>query len=202
LGQRFAQIIWLYIAHDYKDIQLANWVCRTCWIDPSLPKEYHPVLILGNDKVDKINIQWNKNYKIHKNVFEQHFGNKNEVIEANQNLLNIMIPLTNQTIELFKKYKEGNLSENELITLIQKMEPNINDAYNKANNIPFPPQDCRDYDQVCQELFLTLHNIFLIYSTKGLEIWSKSNREKLMRLNIKLFKENLEKLKIEERKIN
>lgn len=66
---KLADVVWLYIfnerrhrrhlvASDFYDY----YVCRTQWISPKLDKHFTPMPLICNDKIDDIQIQWNKNY--------------------------------------------------------------------------------------------------------------------------------------------
>jgi len=71
-GKNPAHVVWLYLAFDVEDVQNANWFCRTCWIDSSLPKQMQPISLKGNEKYRDIDILWNNEYKIYKNIFEKY----------------------------------------------------------------------------------------------------------------------------------
>ena len=108
-GKTPAHVIWLFIAYDPEDIQSANWVCRTCWIDPSLPKDMRPLDLKGNEKIGDIEVLWNDDYKSHKNFFKNYFGTKEEVLEAINPILSKMVELARKAIAYFEKYKRGDI---------------------------------------------------------------------------------------------
>jgi hypothetical protein len=198
-----AHVIWLYIAYDLEDIQDANWVCRTCWIDPSLPEDMRPLGLNGNEKLgDNIKVLWNDDYKLHKNFFESHYGTKEEVLEAIRPILNEMVELAKKAIAYFEEYRCGNISEEEFISKMQKREPRVTELYPQSGNIPIPPEDCKDYYQACQNIFATIHNMFLYYSKRGLETWPKRNRDWLMQETIKRFYDDWKNIEFEESKIH
>ena len=85
---------------------------------------------------------------------------------------------------------------------MQEMEPRVTELYHRSGNIPMPPEDCKEYDRACQNLFATIHDMFLYYSKKGLEIWPKENRDWLMQDTIKRFYNDLERIRFEESKIH
>ena len=89
-----------------------------------------------------------------------------------------------------------------MITQMQTWQPEVDDLYRKAGNIQTAPVDCRDYDQECQNLFASVHNMFLYFSERGLELWPKQNREWLMQNTISLYKDDLAKVNFEEKKIH
>ena len=201
-GKIPAHVVWLFIAYDLEDIQHANWICRTYWLDKFLPENMRPLGLGGNEKIGDIEVFWNDNYKSHKNFLESSYGTKEEVLEAIYPILDGMVELAKQAINYFEKYKSGDISEDNFIMKMQEREPRINDLIIQSGNIPMPPEDCKDYDQACQHIFGTIHNMFLYYSKNGLETWSQHNRDWLMQDTIKRFYDDLKKIEFEKGKIN
>nr|CBH38629.1 hypothetical protein BSM_21060 [uncultured archaeon] len=197
-----AHVVWLYIACDLNDLQIPNWICRSCWIDRSLPENMRPHGLNGNEKVGDIEVLWNDDYKSDNKFFKSHFGTKEEVLENIRPILNEMMKLAKQAIAYFEEYRGRNISEEEFISKMQKMEPRVTELYLKSGNIPMPPEDCKDYYQACQNIFATIHNMFIYYSERGLETWPKRNRDLLMQDDKKRFHEGIERIYIEESKIH
>lgn len=205
-GNTPAHVVWLSIAYDLEDVQNANWVCQTCWIDSSLSNQLRPMFLNVNENLTEnlgdIDISWNKNYKSYKNEFHKQFGSKSEVISAISSLLNPMVDLANEAITYFRKYQSEIISEDDFIQKMQSNAIRVNDLYLQSGNILFPPEDCKDFDQSCQNLFATIHNIYLYYSQKGIETWSKSKRDWLMLDKIRQFEDDMNTIEFEKRKIN
>jgi len=201
-GKIPAHVVWLFIAYDLEDIQNVNWICRTCCIDPSLPDNMRPLGLNGNEKLGDIEVFWNDDYKSHKNFFNSYSGTKEEVLEAIRPILSEMVELAKQAIEYFEEYKRGDIFEDKFILEMQKMEPRVTELYLQSGNIPMPPEDCKDYDQACQNIFATINNMFLYYSKKVLETWPKRNRDWLMQDTIKRFYDDWKRIEFEERKIH
>jgi len=201
-GKTPAHVVWLFIAYDLEDIQNANWVCRTCWIDPSLREDMRPTGLNGNDKLKNIEILWNDDYKPHKEFLESYQGTKEEVLEAIRTILSEMVKLAERAINYFEKYQSGDISEEEFISAMQKMEPEVTELYFQSDNIPLPPKDCEDYDQACQNIFATIHDMFLYYSKRGLETWPRQNRDWLMQQTIKRFHDDCRRIGFEKRKVH
>ena len=201
-GKTPAHVIWLFIACDPEDIQDVNWICRTSWIDPSLPEGRCPVGLNGNEKLGDIEILWNDEYEPYKEFFESLSGTKEQVLDAINPILEEMVTLANRAITHFEEYRRGELSESEFISKMQEMEPKVTELCRKSGNIPTPPIECEDYDQACQNIFATISAMFLYYSKKGLETWSKETRDFLMQGDIKRFYNGLERIKLEESKLH
>jgi len=195
-------VVWLYIANDSEDIRTANWVCRTCWIDSALPPPMRPFALKGNEKLGEIDVQWNDDYKSNKELYQDHFGTKEEVLRSVQHLLRGMVESAKQAIRYFEKYSKGSIPELDFISKMQEMEPKVTELYLESGDIPHPPPDCEDYDEACQNIFATIHDMFLYYSESGLTTWSTKNRDRLMQDAIEKFHDELKVIEIEERKIH
>lgn len=197
-----AHIVWLFIAYNLEDIRNVNWICRTCWISQTLLEDMRPTGLNWNEKLEDIEVLWNDEYKSWKNFFEHHSGSKEEVLEKTQLILKEMVKLARQGINYFEEYKHENISEDKFILKVQKIEPRLTELYHQSGNIPMPPEDCKDYDKACQNIFTTICNMFLCYDKRGLEIWSKRNRDLLTQDTIKRFYDELKRIEFEESKIH
>ncbi len=201
-GKSSAHVVWLFIAYDIDDIRNVNWVCRTSWIDPNLNPDYRPVDLNGNDRIDDIDIHWNDDYKVFKSVIEEYQGTKEDTLKAINSIKQEMLQKVNLGIKLFHGYEDNSISNKVFIRKMEKLEPIVQKLYMKANNIPLPPDDCKDYDQACQNLFAIIDNIFLAFSERGKKTWEKSTRDIMIKQNIKYYYENLETLRFEEKKLH
>ncbi len=201
-GKIPAHVVWLFIAYDLEDIRNVNWICRTFWVSKTLPEDMRPTGLNWNEKLEDIEVLWNDRYKSWKNFFENHSGTKEEVLEVTHPILREMVSLARQGINHFEKYNCGDISEDEFILKIKIIEPRITELYHQSSNIPMPPEDCKDYDQACQNIFATVTNMFLCYDKRGLEIWSKKNRIYLTQDAIKRFHDEWKRIELEENKIH
>ena len=201
-GETPAHVIWLYIAFGPEDIQDVNWVCRTSWIDPSLPEDKRPLGLKCNEKLGDIEILWNDEYKPYKDFYDSLRGTKEQVMNAINPILEELVTLAMRAITHFEEYSRGEISESKFISKMQKMEPKVTALYRKSGNIPEPPIECKDYNQACQNIFATISDMFLYYSKRGLETWSKKNRFFLMQDDIKRFYNGFKIIKIEESKLH
>ena len=201
-GKLPSNVVWLDIAYDLNDISNSNWVCNTSWIDPNLTESMRPLPVVGTEQINGITISWNESYKLNKDFYEGHSGSKEDFLNGIRPILKEMKNLAELSIKKFTEYKQGNLSEGEYIKFMQRLCPQYDELYSDSGKLPLPPDDCKDYDQACQNIFATIHDISLYYSKMGLETWPKKNREWLMQNTIKRYQEELRKLDFEESKIH
>jgi len=199
-GETAAHAVALFLACDLEDIASANWLCRTQWIDPSLPQAIRPRALGGNEELGEIEVSWNDNYESLKIFFESHTGSKGEVLEAISIVRREMVELAQEAIRCFEKYQQRSVSETDFIRAMQQREPRATELYRQAGNVPLPPPDVRDYEEACQELFAIVDNMFLYYSPRGLETWPRANRDWLMREAVRRFHDSLQRVEFEQRK--
>ena len=197
-----AHAVSLFVAYDPTDIRNANWVCRTSWIDDDRVENMRPMPLDGDEAVYGIAIKWNKDYLAHKDFIESYQGTKEEVLEGIQSLWTEMSRYANQAIAWFREFQAGRLSEQEMVSHIQSIEAAATDAYQMTGNLPIPPEDCAEFEQACQCLFGSIHDMFLYYTDNGLKTWPAENRKYLMASTIKRYEDDLRKVEFEEKKVH
>jgi len=198
-----ANVVYLFIAFDLEDIQTFNWVCRTSWISKYPDKNMKSMEMKGNDCIDDIVIDWNDSYEERKNFYKTRFEEKGDFLKKTNSILEKMISIANKVIEKYDLYQNNIITEKEFIKHMQDRYDIVNDLIVETGNILLPPFECKKYDQICQQIFGDVHNMFLYYSKKGLEDWNnKNNREYLMKDTIERYKEDLLKLKFEKDNLN
>ena len=200
-GDSPAHVVWLHIGYSIEDVNRSNWVCHSQWIDPLLDKKMRPLELNGAELYENIEIQWNENYKKMESLLEAYSGTKNEVLTALFKLLNEMDIVSQKAINLFKRYMEGNISENAYIKRMQQLAPEIDRIYDESGDVPLPPPDCKDFYQACQNIFAEFQNMALYYSEVGLKEWEKNNRDFLMKSTITRFLKDNETVKFERNKL-
>lgn len=202
-GDEEAHVVWINIAFDLDDIINTNWVCHTSWISQKLDQSMKPLPLKCDEKFKDIDIQWNDTYKSRKEFFSRHIGTKEDIIEKSEQLVNELSALAVHAIYLFNQYKNGELEEGAFIPKMQSLSTLIDEVHDKTMNIPSAPEECKDFDLVCQGLFGTIHDMSLYYSERGLKTWQeKNNRDWLMKDTIRRFLEDYKKYQFESNKIH
>lgn len=201
-GEIEAQVVWLYFSGELGDIRQTNWICRTEWIDPKLNPRMRPARMKADEVVDQVSITWNKNYQAKKEFNQEHTATKGEI-------LSILEPMIERSLDNFGKVTElhdirnrNEITEQELISHMQRLCPEINSIYMQGGDLPLPPDDMKDYDQLAQSIFSLLDNICLYYSEKGLKTWPDENRRILVNMGIKDLHREIERLSFEKEKIH
>jgi hypothetical protein len=201
-GRHHAHVVWLFFAFSPEDIQNANWVCRTLWIDPALDESMRPASLEADERLDNTALAWNPDYLAHGEFVAAHTASKGEFLDALTPELDSMLAIARGAITAFETYAQDEIPEDHFIQTMQSLGARADESYNKSADLPLAPADCREYDNACQALFGTAHNMFLFYSEKGLATWPKENRDWLMRDTIKHFHEDRARMEFEQAKIH
>lgn len=200
--KRPAHVVRLYIAHDQEDRKNYNWVCQAIWIDDKLPESDRPSVGSYDEIFEKIKIQWNSNYNDHRELWLKKTGTKEQFMDTAIPIIDKMTANSESAIEIFQKYKKGQLNEKKLLKEITKFSNKIGHLYSEAGNeIPLPPEDCKMLYYVCNQLFANSHNIYLYYSESGLNTWDRKTRDWFMEKTIERHEEMMLELKIERKRV-
>ena len=140
-GNKSAQVIWLFLGYDLEDITNANWVCRSCWIDPELPKEMQPVRLRGNDAVDDIELLWNEGYQVTKSFVDDHQRDKGRFLDDLEPLKCSMVALGAESVELFSSYEQAGITEEQMISKLGSMADRANELQSRFQELPLPPPE-------------------------------------------------------------
>lgn len=201
-GNQKAHVVWLFIGYSQKDIQLNNWVCRSCWIDPNLDESMKPMGLDADETIEGIDIKWEEDYEERKEWHEKESATKGELLEKIDSVLPEMEKLGKRATKLFKRYKSGEIERKEFLNFMKQQRPKVSELFDKAGDFPFPPTECDDFDQACRNLFATVDNMFLYYSEEGGEARSEENQDYLMNKAIEDFNKELQKVEYEREKLH
>lgn len=197
-----ADVIWLFIANDAFDVQVANWICRTSWISDKLQTEYRPLALKGNDGIGDIAIEWNESYESYRETFKSFQGTKEKILEQVNYIKERMLENGNTAIQLFKQYKDGQIIEEKFIQKMQSRYNEVDKFYLTSSDMGLPPEDIKRYVEKCHSLFSVVHNMYNVYSEKGVTIWESKSRDWQMSDAKKEFEELISVLKYEEKMIH
>ena len=135
-----------------------------------------------------------------KKFYLENSSTKEKYLNVLNPILSEILNYANSVIQLFQEYNNNFISENTFIQKMQKMKNLIDELYQKSQNIPLPPDDCKDYDVTVQGLICIVHNMSLFYENEGLKTWPQQNRDWLMADQIERFFQESQKLKFEQEK--
>ena len=197
-----AHVVWLYLAAHLQDIRNANWLARTQWIDPELDPKMRSLELSASEHIDSILVVWNESYKSMQSFYGEHSVDKGGALTRLEPLVEQATEIGSQIASRFDALESGELDEPTLISRVRAVSPRIDAIVDQSMNLPFPPQDVRDYDTRAQSLFGHLGNMALYFSERSIETWPETNRTILMRLTVKDFRADLQRLEFEREKLH
>lgn len=196
-----ADVVWLFIANKLSDINNANWICRTSWISSDLDESMRPSEMAGNDSTREIKIEWNDKYEELSEFYDDFITTKDSFLTHHDKLILKNQQIINPLIDKFNSELRKNGSFESVISYTEENEKEMDEIYHEANDMPFPPHDCKELDKLTQAYFAHSHNLFLYFSSKGLATWKEQNRIFLMKQDINQIQELSQRIMIERKKV-
>jgi len=198
-----AHVVWLYIAGSIDDVRNTNWLARTEWIDPQLDEQWRPMELDGDELIEGISLKWNPMYEDMREFHSSHTASKGDALSVLEPLIHRAIELGRQAEHLIEDFEAGKVTIAQLDAEFTERVAEVQQVYKESGDLPFPPVDLEDYDQVCQSLFADVDNIYLGFTKLGREKWSTVEaRVELAKTHLGSFREDLERWKFEQEKIH
>lgn len=197
-----AHVVWLVLAYDLEDVRRSNWVGRAEWIDPALDEAMRPRPMTGDEQLGAISVEWNAQYEQRKELYARYEAPKGEVLSRIRPVLRRMMEIGDHTARLFDAYKRGEITPAAFERHMVSGVPEVSELYMASGDLPAPPEDLKDYDRVCHQLFSEVDNMYLFFTELANGKWSQSNRDSLIQAAIKRYERDKLRLEFEEEKIH
>jgi len=196
-----AQVVWLFVAADSRDLRTHNWLVRTEWIDPALDPRMRPLRMEAVEYIGDIGVVWEEGYVEKRKYYREHTASKGEFLGKLDALVERALVAGEAVRQAFALYEGGTIDETQLTAEVRRLSPEIGDFLLGSGDLPLPPEDAHEYDATAQTLIGWLHNITLYYSERGQEMRSQSARAYLARETIKDFCSARQRLELEREKL-
>lgn len=199
-GNRPADVVWIFLYFDEFDRQTHNWYCRAQWISPKLPKQNSPMRWEG-EKFGEIVIDWRKDYEVQRKFWLDQQGDKQEWIQKIETVFPQMETLINQARTWLNRYEQNEINAQIFEQELSNLEQMALEVSSNAGNTKLPPLDCKECDQLFQNMAAQCHNVFLPFATWG-KITECSLQQKLwlVRNSLQGYETNLQQFKLQWRK--
>lgn len=197
-----AHVVWLYLAADLEDVRQSNWFVQTQWVDENLPEDFRPLPLKADEHIHGISISWNEIYSPVKEHLKKHSVSKGESLDRLEPLLNEAIELGKYALDINEQFERGKIDQEQLTKSMRDQDKRVSEVYMASGNLSFPPEDLKEYDEVAQRIFADVDNLFLYFRDSGLERWPEEQRRYLFRDSIQHFREDLNSLEYEQKKIH
>ena len=188
-----AKLIFCYFGYDEEDVHFASWKYRSVWVDIDQNKDHWYKKTKDSKIVNDIWIQEQKWYSIIKKMQYTEMT-KEKFIETTKQYLDKMVIKAREFIRIYREYKNGMISEQELITLVEPILVDINFCYFQFGNMPIGFLELKEWFDLCFLIASTISELSLYYRRENLDKWSRKNREQLIELTIGRYQEELDRL--------
>jgi hypothetical protein len=187
LQTRKAEVVSLYVAGDPTDVENANWLCRSIWVNQNLAAPLRPQSIGGVDLGDGLEVVWNSGYAEAFSFYRGLQIDKQSFIDAAKSIASETQGLVNQILGA------GNVvivHPDSFDAIFQRMR----DAYFRSGNVGIPPYECRYIAERFADVMALADNAF-IYCQQILKESGPANGAKLLlETTLRDYGKNLDRL--------
>lgn len=189
-----ANIIWCHFGYDEDDVVNNTYYCYTTWVDDTQDKRYWYTLSQDTSFINGVHLRINTNYEFVKEL-QKSTVTSEKLINMTKKNRKALISAAHQYISYFREYENGVISENKLIQAVRPLNTEIDRLYFERSAFPIAPKELHDWAQANTELACTIHDFTLYYNEKYLYMRLPENRRNLMKMSIRRYETELEKLK-------
>jgi len=193
--------VYLFVYLDLRDKQHTNWICRTLWINPDLPKSLRPHKFGGNERLEEIEIDWNPNYRMMHDYFLSMTEKRSNCINKMDYMLRKIEEIKRKGDKYIADYERGRLQRDQFQKIMEQEEIIARNLLNEMGNQKFPPLECAECDQNLQLAICRLHDIFLPFANWGKAEWNWDQKLWLVRNAQKGYEEDKVRFLHERKKI-
>ena len=120
---------------------------------------------------------------------------RENLIEETHLITEKLVNAAQSFIKLYREYRNGVLSENELIDAVEPLNREITCLFLEQSDLPYPPKELHEWANAYTQLAGTIQDFSLYYDRKNLNTWTTENRIYLMDSSIKRYETDLEALR-------
>ena len=192
---RTSNLIFFYIAEDYDDIVSCNFMCDITWCDENQDKAWWYRIGKNEFILDNKCIHVNSFHEDIKRNIKDNTISDQEMIELLNRTLRECINNAEIIKNLFIEHRNKLITEDELFAKSQSANERINELFLTTSDFKFPSNDLKSYDDACNNLFATIHNMSNVYNYKYKEKRNTENRILVMEDFIDMYNKDLQSVK-------
>ncbi len=168
-GVQEADCVFLFVYVDLHDVLLTNWLCRTQWIRPDLPKKFRPSEWQGDEFLGNILINWNAHYQVRRGLV--HRGTKRAWVQQVESVVPIMDALVMRARGLYQKLLAEEVGDAALAKSMEALQGEAERIVRASENKESPPVECGAANSAFRQLITTGNNVFVPFAP-----WSRSKK--------------------------
>ena len=197
-----ANIIWCYFGYSEDDIIDSNYICHTTWVDNTQDKKWWYRENKNSRVVNNVYLETNPSYEMINQLLHNKVVSRENLIEETHLITEKLVNAAQSFIKLYREYRNGVLSESELIDAVEPLNREITCLFLEQSDLPYPPKELHEWANAHTQLAGTIQDFSLYYDRKNLNTWTTENRIYLMDSSIKRYETDLEALRTLEKHIN
>lgn len=195
-GKQPAQVVFLFVYQSVEDMQHANWICQSQWVDSSLPPQFSPQKLEGEEIGGGIIVRWSERYTTLRRFYQKHTTRKEDYLQELHELLNALQSLVQGTLQLTNSVEAEAVSEEKYSEGMRRLEPKITELYMKSSEMDLAPYECQHINSSFKSAISFAHNIVLPFSPGGSKTWNAKQRSYLVADAINNYQEEMQRLKV------
>ena len=175
-GDSEAKVVWTFIYASANDYARDNPICRSLWVDPDLPEQDRPLALCGENIGDLIYVAWNSMYLELARHVATNTRTKSEYLAKVVPLLSEISPLLTAIEEQSATLSDDIVSEEVFLSRTEEHRTRILQIEEEIFDMPFPPYECNNVDEVFRRLVANLGNVALFCSERGRQTWTRASQ--------------------------
>ncbi len=200
-GDSDAEVVWVYIYASMNDYANNNVYCRSLWINPSLLKRDRPTTFQGENIGDGTIVDWNSNHDLLADLLSKQESTKEEYLKAATPLIAELEALILYFQQALPSPERQQLARSAFVRRSQTQIQQAGCIYGEVNDLPGAPYECKEVDNLMQQVAGNIDNIAILYSDNSKAKWSDKNRLYLASEQVNDAASTMKDLKYELRKI-
>ena len=145
--------------------------------------------------VNNVYLETNPSYEMINQLLHNKVVSRENLIEETHLITEKLVNAAQSFIKLYREYRNGVLSENELIDAVEPLNREITCLFLEQSDLPYPPKELHEWANAYTQLAGTIQDFSLYYDRKNLNTWTTENRIYLMDSSIKRYETDLEALR-------
>ena len=175
-GDSEAKVVWTFVYASANDYASGNPICRSLWVDPDLPEQDRPLALCGENIGDLIYVAWNSMYLELARHVATNTRTKSEYFAKIVPLLCEISPLLTALEEQIAALSDDIVSEEVFLSRTEEPRTRIIQIEEELFDMPSPPYECNNVDEVFRRLVANLGNVALLYSERGRQTWARASQ--------------------------
>ncbi len=197
---RPADVVWLFVYPSLDDAANTNWRGRGQWVDPALDPASRPAPARGDETLDGIAIDWNREQADRAAFNRSLTATKAGYLREVDAMLPPLATFVGAAAGLLVERDAGHLAEDVYLAAMTAREPALAGLYDRSGRVDLPPPELRDLALAFRLALSAAHNVALPFSERGLALWPPQNRDHLVRAAVKDATRALGRLEVEREK--